>query len=742
VLLRSADGQTAIPISARPGLLQRLAKHWHYVLRTRRRWIDDPALRETIEQRARDHLQAVGVGPDALAYMVRSGLIEVSVAYQPGGPQGVDTGWEGRLLPWEHLLSAAARRYRGGRPFLVVRHLRVPAAPPPLSASDGGLFIHSAPGGLRGRYNFETEGTVLSEHLGDALRTLDALENPTVEGIRRAAGKLCPRIVHLSGWDSFQGMRILDPEQKTPVATIRDGAFLRDDAWKETMVESYPLAEAITAGAMKPAIASFNLYYSSARTAAFAVALGAGSALAFQDTVEDIMAEIFFANFYLHLAHSGFRPLVAFRRALEPLAAYKGRLHGTGIVLWSSQPLTPVPADFNAHVELPLRPENTAQRLSRWVRAEIAPRPKLNYAVLHNGRRPLFSNFSIYRLRPHALRDLEVEVELRVGGERFPYKRTLEMTDHVVDLADQIGVGLTSRLARSLQEAVRTTLHVRIARREEQLRSETMQVSLLPVNEWRDDDASRPWLPSFVLPRDPAVLKIIVAAQRYLMAIEDDANAGFDGYQSLNPGAEEPAANVDAQVRAVWYALLHRYALNYINPPPTFTSESQRLRTPSDVLQGRRGTCIDLALTLAACLEYIGIYPVIFLLEGHAFPGYWRNHEARDELRVTRPPLVEDESTPTPLPDEEVEEEAGSYVQRYAWEFDRSRYGEVLEAVRGGDIVPLETTLLTNRGGFWEAVEEGIRNLDSAGQFHSMLDIGLAREGDVTPLPLAAFDGE
>ena len=282
---------------------------------------------------------------------------------------------------------------------------------------------------------------------------------------------------------------------------------------------------------------------------------------------------------------------------------------------------------------------------------------------------------------------------------------------------------------------------VRVFKDSEQLIAETFQVSLLPVNEWRDDDLSRKWLPSFVLPRDPAVLQIIIASQRYLSAFEDDADAGFDGYQSVDMNSEDPSENVDAQVRAIWCALLHDFKLNYINPPPTFTTQSQRLRTPSSVTGGQRGTCIDLSLLIAACLEYIGIDPVIFLLNGHAFPGYWSSEQRRGDVLVIEPPLMETSTTATPVPDEqEEEEETTSYAQNIPWVFDRSRYDEVIECVRRGVIVPLESTLLTSRGGFWHAIEEGTRNLDDAEQFHSMLDIRLARDADVTPLPLAEFD--
>src|SRR5262249_17017521 len=158
--------------------------------------------------------------------------------------------------------------------------------------------------------------------------------------------------------------------------------------------------------------------------------------------------------------------------------------------------------------------------------------------------------------------------------------------------------GLTSEMARSLQESVQTTLFVRISLGDAPFLSKTYPVTLLPTDEWRDDDVNGIWLPSFVLPRDQAVLEVIVAAQRYLMALRDDAFAGFDGYQAVD-GSADDTDNLDAQVRAIWYALVHDYRLNYINPPPVFTSASQRLRTPTDVLRGGRGTCIDLALLVA-----------------------------------------------------------------------------------------------------------------------------------------------
>jgi hypothetical protein len=138
-----------------------------------------------------------------------------------------------------------------------------------------------------------------------------------------------------------------------------------------------------------------------------------------------------------------------------------------------------------------------------------------------------------------------------------------------------------------------------------------------------------------------------------------------------------------------------------------------------------------LALLLAACLEYAGIYPVIFLLTDHAFPGYWRSEEARQDFITLRSkPVIAaadsgvnkiDTISPTPMK---------------PWVF--TSYAEVVQLAREGDIVPIETVWLTQHEGFWDAVDEGMTDLRSKREFSSMIDIQGARSytTPVTPLPI------
>ncbi|MCA6119734.1 hypothetical protein J6524_33400 [Bradyrhizobium sp. WSM 1738] len=352
---------------------------------------------------------------------------------------------------------------------------------------------------------------------------------------------------------------------------------------------------------------------------------------------------------------------------------------------------------------------------------------EVNYSLLHNNRE-LVSKLTLTKLVEGALEDITVQVELCVGALNYPYRYTHLVLDEVqLALAPRVKIPLTANLQRSLRERVQSTVYVKVTCGGRTAWEETRRVTLIPVDEWVDDTNNNPWLPSFVLPRDPAILEIISSSRRYLIGITDDPAAGFDGYQS-------EASVVDQQVQAVWTALVNEYRLQYINPPPAYSHQSQRLRTPSEILASKSGTCIDLALLIASCLEYIGIYPVLVLLTGHAFVGYWRSEEAHDSLVSieTIPPKV-------PIVGDKSSREGGlPYVDPYGWRLTRLNLDEIKEYVASGDLVLLEATFLTGANGFHDAMKEGRANLRSRQEFDSLLDIQLARTADpaVTPLPI------
>jgi hypothetical protein len=212
------------------------------------------------------------------------------------------------------------------------------------------------------------------------------------------------------------------------------------------------------------------------------------------------------------------------------------------------------------------------------------------------------------------------------------------------------------------------------------------------------------------------------------MALRDDSRAGFDGYQCISNG---DVACVDEQVRALWSALIYNFNISYINPPPTYNLSAQRLRTPTEIIEGRRGTCIDLALLFAACLEYVDIYPVIFLLKNHAFPGFWRNSQYQDAFRkVTERSQTVKKSEPGDL----------STVQRWPWYHSKNAYEEIMDEVDNRRLYPIETIGLTYRGGYAESVDAAMQKLKNKDkipvfEFEGMIDVMQARNSLITPIP-------
>jgi hypothetical protein len=174
------------------------------------------------------------------------------------------------------------------------------------------------------------------------------------------------------------------------------------------------------------------------------------------------------------------------------------------------------------------------------------------------------------------------------------------------------------------------------------------------------------------------------------------------------------------------------------------------------VLTDGRGTCIDLALLIAACLELIGLHPVLFLLTGHAFVGYWTDEAKREDFCLSKDVQLSASTAALTKAAAPSEADAGpapravGLLQFYAeqeggwevaappveWKFTSVRRQDIVAAVDAGHLVAIEATYLTNGSSFSDACATGAENLSDAREFDSMLDVTLARDYDVTPLPM------
>jgi hypothetical protein len=748
----SGDAQTEAPLSVRrvtirgldgnaielnpPANMQTMALSWSHVARNRARWAEDPEGVASIKKRAVDDLQALGLNADQLRDLANLNAIEINIPFEEE-----KVGWELRILPWEFLLTMAITKDRPGSfagdrsgSLVIVRRLErmapanAPKNPPGAAAPAAPqtlALVASLPGDLvKSGYDFGAELALVRSNLGiDA----PALEDPTIDELRSHLAQLQPHVVHLTGVDLHQGNRLLGIQEKRD-DRYYDGFFFAGEDGSAYSACDQDVADAVNAAESgKPRLACFNFYNSAARIAALTVAGGTRAAIGFQDEVDDLVAEQFFMRFYSAWRVLDWDLLRAFRLAVQGTVDQIG--DHLGVVLWSAAPLIDTTVKTSIQADDKRVAESRRETVSLSSPADIAkdlsktikPFESANYSLLHNNQ-PLFQDFLLRNINKDraTLGKIHLQVELNLGENNYPYRSLIELEGGTSrDFTNEIRLPLTSAILRSLRESMRTVMFVKISHDETTVYEQTFPVLLLGRDEWIDQPRLNRFLPSFVLPGDPAVGRIIDGAQRYLIALSDDLSAGFDGYQSVNLQSASPYDTVDAQVRSIWSALSQDFRISYINPPPSFKQSSQRLRSPSDVIDGKRGTCIDLALMLAACVEYTGIYPVFFLAEGHAFPGYWRSEESRQKLMG---------------PDSRFKwGECPWLVDR---DPDCGGYDTVVDLVRTGDLAPLETVWLTQHKGFWEACDAGIENLSIPSDFQAMIDIKGARDNQVTPLPL------
>lgn len=307
------------------------------------------------------------------------------------------------------------------------------------------------------------------------------------------------------------------------------------------------------------------------------------------------------------------------------------------------------------------------------------------------------------------IRDLGVTAPVDVGAENLtlslsadpPFVQTKSWAIDAMLPGDTLhvpdrNVALNATLLRDLTESLNGTLRLTLSNAGGAVLAEIAQpVELLAHNQWGGIGAMSELLPAFVMPNDPAVDRVLKGASDVLRrAGKPDA---IDGYSS---GKRE---RVWELASAIWSAVAG-LRLSYALPPASFERTGQKVRTPTQILDGRLATCLDTALLFAAALEQASLNPLLVLTEGHAFVGVWLQP-------VEFAALVTDEAA----------------ALRRRFDLD--------------DLVVFETTLATHNppAGFSQAMAAARRQIDEGAQarFEMAVDVRRARMQKIRPLGVA-----
>jgi hypothetical protein len=149
----------------------------------------------------------------------------------------------------------------------------------------------------------------------------------------------------------------------------------------------------------------------------------------------------------------------------------------------------------------------------------------------------------------------------------------------------------------------------------------TVPSRVLAHNEWQNSPALYDSLGAFVQPNTDSVNVVLRAAATLLD--RETGSGSLEGYQ-VGPRRA-------AQIGAAIYEALREQRITYVGSLASFEDTGQKIRITAAVLRECLGNCIDLSATYAACLEAAGLHPLVWIVEGHAFAGFFLGEDQLPE---------------------------------------------------------------------------------------------------------------
>ena len=333
------------------------------------------------------------------------------------------------------------------------------------------------------------------------------------------------------------------------------------------------------------------------------------------------------------------------------------------------------------------------------IRVQFDYLPLINFAMQQN-KVSVIHQLSIENMTSEPFRNIQVQITAEpdfgsitpVMVEAIPANDSVCLQSFSLVLSANYFAQLTERMSGSLKIEIRSEAETIFTR--------TYPIDILAYDQWGGINIFPEMLAAFITPNHAVLTPIIKRAAAILE--QWTGTPSLDEYQSRNPD------RVRKQMAAIYTALTEQQII-YSTIPASFEEHGQRVRLTDSVLAQKLGTCLDMALLYASCLESIGLNALIVITKGHAFAGGWLVPETFPD------PAIDDVSLLTKRTAE------GIY-----------------------DITLVETTCMNmgHNADFDNAVKSANGKLSDPGSFILAIDVRRARHSGVRPIPQRVLNGQ
>jgi hypothetical protein len=319
--------------------------------------------------------------------------------------------------------------------------------------------------------------------------------------------------------------------------------------------------------------------------------------------------------------------------------------------------------------------------------------PVINFAMQQN-HVPVVKHLILTNVSEEDFTDLIVKISFEPNFAQV-WKGNLDVLNaNESHTFGAIPISILAKYLAELTERMNGRLFLEITASGEIVAESIYDIDLLAYDQWNGAGTIPELLAAFITPNHPEIPAIIRSASALMQQWTGDPS--FNAYQSRNPD------RVKKQMAAI-YEAISGLNLIYCSVPASFEETGQRVRLSDAILSQKLANCLDLSLLYAACLEAVGINPLIVMIKGHAFAGAW---------------LV-DESFP-----DAVNDDPSLITKRTAAGIN--------------DILVVESTCMNagNHPPFDEAVKSADSKMLNTDTFQLFVDVKRARFGGIRPLPL------
>ena len=279
----------------------------------------------------------------------------------------------------------------------------------------------------------------------------------------------------------------------------------------------------------------------------------------------------------------------------------------------------------------------------------------------------------------------ELEIQKLRAGEELHLKEK------------EIKIKINGDYLASLTERISCSLRFCVLLKEAEVISDKKEIVALAFDQWPGLKYTPELLAAFSMPNHPVISSMIQLAAKYLEKWTKDPSLA--GYQYDDP-------NRVKQMAAAAYVAIQQKNITYANPPSSFEIFGQRIRLADAVLEQHLGTCLDMTLLYVACLEAMGLNPIMVMMHGHIFAGVW---------------LVDDSFSDTIMDDP-------SHLEKRM-------------ATGINELLVVECTAM-NAGhsyDFDKAVKMAEGSVSDYANFEFVIDVARARSMGIRPLPVRVF---